>query len=351
MATRQNEAQPKAREETLLAAARSGDETAFARLIEPHRPALQAHTYRMLGSMQDAEDAVQDTLVRAWRALPRFGGRSSVRTWLYKIATNVALNAIARRPKRVVPIEYGPAADPHDEPGRPLVESVWVQPFADELLDATDERLGPAARYEQRESVELAFIAALQHLPARQRAALIVRDVLGFSAREAADILDSSVASANSALQRARQAVDGRLPDQSQQESLGSIGDEALQELVDAYLRAWEAGDVEGILALLTEDATVAMPPTPTWYRGRAAIGAFLPRWPFSGPGRRVRLVRARANGQPALAAYRWDAAESCYRAVALHVLSVRGGRIDAIDAFVDPEVFRPLGLPERLAA
>jgi RNA polymerase sigma-70 factor (ECF subfamily) len=351
MATRQNQAEPRAREATLLAAARNGDEAAFAQLIEPHRAVLQAHTYRMLGSMQDAEDAVQDTLVRAWRALPRFAGRSSVRTWLYKIATNVALNAISRRPKRVVPIDYGPAADPHDEPGPPLVESVWIQPIADDLLDAADEPLGPAARYEQRESVELAFIAALQHLPARQRAALILRDVLGFSARETADILDSSVASANSALQRARQAVEQRLPEQSQQESLRSIGDEALEELVDGYLRAWEAGDVEGILALLTEDATVAMPPTATWYRGRAAIGAFLPLWPFSGPDRRVRLVPARANGQRALAAYRWDAAESCYRPVALHVLSVKGGRIGGIDAFVDPDVFRTLGLPERLAA
>lgn len=303
----------------------------------------------MLGSMQDAEDAVQEALVRAWRALPRFAGRSSVGSWLYKIATNVALDAIARRPKRVVPLDYGPASDPHYGAEPPVVESVWVEPFADELLDGVGELAGPAARYEQRESVELAFIAALQHLPGRQRAALILRDVLGYSAREVAGILDSSVASANGALRRARKAVHERLPDQSQQQSLRSIGDAGLQSLVDAYVRAWETGDVEGILALLTDDATLTMPPRPTWFRGHASIGTFLAEWPLSGSDRRVRLIPARANGQASHAMYRWNATESCHLPVALHVLSVRDRKIAAIDGFLEPRFVTALGLPERL--
>jgi RNA polymerase sigma-70 factor (ECF subfamily) len=298
--------------------------------------------------MQDAEDAVQEALVRAWRALPRFGGRSAIGSWLYRIATNVALDAIARRPKRVVPIDYGPPGDPHDGPG-PLVEAAWVEPFADELLDGAGEPVGPAARYEQRESVELAFVAALQHLPGRQRAALILRDVLGYSARETAEILDSTVAAANGALRRARKAVHERLPDQSQQQSLRSIGDVRLRSLVDAYVRAWEASDVDGILALLTDDATIAMPPRPGWFRGHAAIATFLAEWPFGQSDHRVRFVPARASCQPALAAYRWNADASCYRALVLHVLSLRGERIAAIDAFLEPRLFPSLGLPDRL--
>jgi RNA polymerase sigma-70 factor (ECF subfamily) len=170
-------------ERRLLEAARAGDEDAFARLVEPHRRALHAHCYRMLGSVTDAEDALQETLLRAWGGLASFEGRSSLRSWLYAIATNACLRAIERRPKRVLPIDYAPAADPHDGLGEPLIESVWVEPYPDERLGLEDGLAGPEARYEQRESVELAFIAALQHLPARQRAVLILRDVLGFSAR------------------------------------------------------------------------------------------------------------------------------------------------------------------------
>src|SRR5437763_13228546 len=220
-----------AQERELLEAARGGDENAYGRLIEPHRAELHAHCYRMLGSVHDAEDALQDALLRAWRGQKRFEGRSSLRSWLYRIATNTCLDVIARRPKRVLPIDYGPAADPHQAPGEPLVESVWVEPYPDETLGLEDGLAAPEASYEQREGVELAFIAALQHLPATQRAVLILRDVLGFSAREAAESLDATAAAVNSALQRARQTVDEKLPEQTQQATLRSLGDDGLRDL------------------------------------------------------------------------------------------------------------------------
>src|SRR4051812_4810727 len=204
-------------DDTLLEAARAGAEDDFARLVEPHRRALQAHCYRMLGSVADAEDALQDALLNAWRGLAKFEGRSSLRSWLYTIATNACLRAIERRPKRVLPIDYVPAADPHDGLAEPLVESVWVEPYPDERLGLEAGLAGPEARYEQRESVELAFIAALQHLPARQRAVLILRDVLSFSARETAAALEMSPPGVDSALQRARASIEERVPERSQQ--------------------------------------------------------------------------------------------------------------------------------------
>jgi RNA polymerase sigma-70 factor (ECF subfamily) len=201
-----------AQERALLAAARAGDEGAYRHFVEAHRAELHAHCYRMLGSVHDAEDALQEALVRAWRGVGRFEGRSSVRTWLYRITTNACLDVVARRPKRVLPLDYGPAAGPHEGPGAPLVESVWIEPYPDERLGLEDGFAAPEARYEQRESVELAFIAALQLLPARQRAALILREVLGFSSREVADLLETTVAAVNSALQRARKTLDERSP-------------------------------------------------------------------------------------------------------------------------------------------
>ena len=196
------------KEDELLQAARAGDEDAFRRLVDAHRGELHAHCYRMLGSVHDAEDALQDALLHAWRGLPRFAGRSSLRTWLYRITTNACLDAIARRPKRVLPMDYGSPSDPHPGPYAPIVESVWIEPYADDGVDAGDGSTGPEARYEQRESVELAFVAALQHLPARQRAVLILRDVLGFSARETAAALETTPVSVDSALQRAHRTVD-----------------------------------------------------------------------------------------------------------------------------------------------
>jgi RNA polymerase sigma-70 factor, ECF subfamily len=318
----------------LLAAARNGDEDAFARLVEPHRGELHVHCYRMLGSVHDAEDALQDALLRAWRGLSNFKGEGPLRPWLYKIATNTSLDLIGRRPKRVLPVDYGPATDPHDGPGEPVVESVWVEPYPDEMLGVEDGYAAPEASYEQREAVELAFIAALQHLPARQRAVLILREVLGFSAKEAAESLDTTVASVNSALQRARQTVDERLPDQSQQATLRALGDDGLREIVDGYVDAWDRGDVEAVVAKLTEDAAFAMPPLRSWFGGRDEIAAFLAKYPLSGQWR-WRHLAARANGQPARAFYVWDEQEQAYLPFALNVLTLRGDRICDVTAFV----------------
>jgi RNA polymerase sigma-70 factor (ECF subfamily) len=297
----------------------------------------------MLGSVHDAEDALQEVSLRAWRGLGRFEGRSSLKSWLYTIATNTCLNQIERRPKRVLPVDYAPAADPHGGPGEPVVESVWVEPYPDELIGVEDELAGPEARYEQREAVELAFVAALQMLPANQRAALILREVLGFSAQEVADALDTTVASVNSALQRARKAVEERAPEQTQQETLRTLGDERLREIVERYIEAWEQNDVETVMELLAEDATFAMPPLASWFGGEQSIRIFLAGWPLSGAWR-WRPILTRANGQPALAFYAWDDDEGAYLPFALNVLSFRGDRISDVTAFVNRALDIPAG-------
>ena len=300
-----------------LEAAREGDETAFGELLEPHRRELHAHCYRMLGSVHDADDALQDASLRAWRGLNRFEGRSSLRSWLYTIATNTCLTHIERRPQRTLPVEYGPATDPHVGPGEPLVETVWIEPYPDAALEA-----------EQRESIELAFIAALQHLPATQRAVLILREVLGFSAKEAADALETTVPSINSALQRARATVEDRLPERSQQQTLRSLGDEQLNELVTAYVDAWESGNVDAVVDLLAEDATFAMPPLASWFGPRDQIRDFLERYPMSGSWT-WRAIATSANGQPAVAYY-VDG-----EPFALNVLTIDHDRISGVVAFV----------------
>jgi RNA polymerase sigma-70 factor (ECF subfamily) len=335
-------------ERDLLEAARAGDEQAFARLVAPHRAELHAHCYRMLGSVQDAEDALQDALLRAWRGLPRFEGQSSLRSWLYRIATNASLKAIERRGKRALPIDYGPSADPHDGPGEPLVESVWVEPYPDANLGLEAGVAGPEARYEQREGVELAFIAALQHLPPRQRAVLILREVLGFSAAEVAEVLETTPASVYSALQRAHKSVDERLPAQSQQATLRSLDDEGLREIVDGFVAAWERTDVDAVVAMLAEDATMAMPPLPSWYRGREAVAEFLRGWPLAREERR-RLVPTTANGQLAFGHYVWAEARQALVPHSITVLTLRGKRIAEITAFLNPEVFAGFGLPGAL--
>ena len=345
-----------AEERPLLTAARRGDEEAFRRLVEPYRGELHAHAYRMLGSVHDAEDALQDALLRAWRALAKFEGRSSLRSWLYTITTNTSLNAISRRPKRVLPIDYAPAADPHAGPGVPVAESVWMEPYADDTFGVQDGLAGPEARFEQRESVELAFIAALQHLPANQRAVLILRDVLGFSAKETAETLETTVASANSALQRARTTVEDRLPDQSQQATLRALGDERLNEIVEGYMQAWESCDVDAVVGMLTEDACFSMPPLATWFGPRDAIETFLVGSPMSGQWR-WKPLRVRANGQEALAFYSWDPDEETYVPFALNVLTFRGELISDVTAFIirtppetdDREVI--LRMPEQPAS
>jgi RNA polymerase sigma-70 factor (ECF subfamily) len=313
-------------------------DAAFERLVDEHRRELYAHCYRMLGSIADAEDALQDALLRAWRALPDFEGRSSMRTWLYRIATNACLRALERRPRdRILPIDYGPPADPHDRPATPLVESVWIEPFP-------DDQLGVDATYEQREAVELAFVAALQHLQARQRAVVILRDVLGFSAREVAESLDTTPVSIDSALQRAHKAVDQRMPERSQQATLRALGDASLRAAVDRYRDAWERADVDAVKAMLAEDAIFAMPPHPTWYRGREAIGAFLRALPFR-QGRRERVAPTRANGQLAFAHY-----ASLHGApFALHAVGVvafRGTELAELTYFRSPDVLARFDLP-----
>jgi RNA polymerase sigma-70 factor, ECF subfamily len=332
----------------LLEAARQGDEDAFGRLAAPYRAELHAHCYRMLGSVPDAEDALQEALLAAWRGLPRFEGRSSLRSWLYRIATNACLKAIERRPKRVLPIDYGPAADPHDGPGEPLAESVWVEPYPDEALGLADGLAGPDARYEQRESVELAFVAALQHLPARQRAVLILREVLGFSGSEVAEALDTTPASVYSALQRAHKTVDERLPEQSQQDTLRTLGDERVRRIVADYVNAWERGDVDAVVAMLAEDATMAMPPASSWYGGREVVATFLRARPLSGE-ERWRLVPTRANGQLAFGHYMWDAGKGRFTAHGVNVLTMRGARIGEIIAFLTPVAFKYFGLPDEV--
>ena len=323
-----------AHERVLLEAARRGDEDAYRRLLEPYRPELHAHCYRMLGSIHDAEDALQDASLRAWRGLAGFEGRSSLRSWLYTIATNACLNLIARRPKRVLPIDYGPATDPHDGLGLPPLESVWVEPYPDEGLGLEDGFAAPEARYELRESVELAFVAALQHLPANQRAVLILREVLGFSARETAESLETSVASVNSALQRARKTVDERLPDQSQQATLRALGDDRLSEVVDGYMDAMRRGDVDAVVEMLAEDAAWSMPPLPAWFQGHDAVNGFLVRGPLSGDWR-WRHLPAHANGQAAVGSYAWYPEEQTYRPFALDVLTLDGARIKEITSFI----------------
>jgi RNA polymerase sigma-70 factor (ECF subfamily) len=335
-------------ERELVDALRAGDETAFARIVEEHRAELQAHCYRMLGSLYDAEDALQETLLRAWRALPDFEGRSSLRTWLYRIATNASLDATARRPKRALPVDYGPMTPPTaNEPGPPLAESVWIEPYPDEALGTVEGYASPDARYEQRESVELAFIAALQLLPATQRAVLILREVLGFSAREVSESLDTSVASVNSALQRARKTVEARLPDRSQQATLRQLGDERVRELVGAYVEAWARGDVDAVKALLAEDAVFSMPPWPMWWRGRDTIAGFVPD--AKDTVARARALPIRVNGQPAVAYYGEDADTAWHLPLAIDVLTLEGELIKEITAFITPEIFPRLGLPPEL--
>lgn len=331
----------------LLDAARRGDRDAFGTLVEPYRRELLTHCYRMLASHADAEDALQDALLRAWRGLPRFEARSSLRSWLYQIATNACLRAIERRPKRVLPIDYGPAADPHDQAADTIAEPVWLEPYPDANL-ALAGPAGPDARYEQREAVELAFIAALQHLPARQRAVLIMRDVLGFSARETAETLGTTPVSVDSALQRAHKAIDERGPTRSQQTTLQSLGDRELRELVSRFADAWEGHDVDGVVALLAEDARMTMPPQPSWYQGRDAIASFLGQRPLAA-GRRFRLLPAAANAQPTLAGYIWNAQAGLFEAESLLVLTLRGDRIEEITAFRTPELFPSFGLADRL--
>jgi len=328
----------------LIDRARAGDGRAFRQLVEPYQRELQVHCYRILGSTQDAEDAVQETLLTAWRSLGGFEQRSSLRTWLYRIATTRSLNAL-RAASRRPPMEWSNRDVEPPEPTR-LGEVAWLEPYPDVLLaDLPDEAPGPQARYEAREAISLAFITALQLLPPRQRAALILRDVLGFHTSEAAQILQASEPSVASALKRARATLAQHLPP-GRHEGPPLPHSPAEQQLVARLTRAFEESDVDGIVALLTEDAWLTMPPVPLEYQGRELAGRFFAL--VFRPGRRYRLVATRANGQPAFGVYVGDPHTAVLHAGGLIVLTLAGDRIAMITRF-DNSVFPRFGLPRFL--
>jgi RNA polymerase sigma-70 factor (TIGR02960 family) len=330
----------------LVAAAQAGDDTAYERLVAGHQRELLAHCYRMLGSTHDAEDALQETLVNAWRGMERFEGRSSLRSWLYRIATNACLRQISRRPRRLLtPDLTGPRSDPHDL-GEIVTGPVWLEPWPDSELASDDVEADPEARYVRRESVELAFVAALQHLPGTQRAVLVLRDVLAFSAAETAEILDTTTISVNSALQRARTSLDHRITGPSQDVELGVLGNDGERELVEAFVDAWERADVDALLALLSEDARFTMPPLPAWFDGRAGVRRFFAERVFETPWR---LIPLRANGQLGFACYVRETGASDFTLGAINVLTIRGGKVAAITGFLDPECQRCFDLPGLL--
>ena len=328
----------------VLERARSGDEIAFRELVEPYRSELQFHCYRILGSVQDAEDLLQETLLAAWRGLDSFEGRASVRSWLYRIATNRCLNALRDRGRR--PKEVPPMAEP-PEPTR-LTEPTWLEPYPDALLEGVaDASPGPEARYETRETIGLAFVAALQHLPPSQRAALVLRDALGFRTAEVAEMLDTTATSVKGALQRARAALEARVPAGARDRApLPHSAKE--RELVQRFVDAAEQGDTEKVVSLLTDDAWLTMPPEPYEYQGHAAIAAFL-RDRAIRRGAPLRLVPTRANGQPAFGCYLPDAQAAIMHAYGLLVLTLDAERISAITWFMDRSVFSHFGLPRTL--
>jgi RNA polymerase sigma-70 factor (TIGR02960 family) len=330
--------------ERTLSRARAGDEEAFRELIDPYRGELQVHCYRILGSVQDAEDLLQETLLAAWRGLEGFDGRSSLRAWLYRIATNRCLNALRDRGRR--PREVPAMAEP-PEPTR-RSEPLWLEPYPDALLDTVaDTSPGPEARYEFREAVGLAFVAALQHLPPRQRVVLVLRDVLGFRAAEVADMLETSEAAVKGALQRARATLETRLPARDRERAPLPRSPRE-RELVGRFADAVESGDVDGVVSLLTDDAWLTMPPQPFEYQGHAAIASFLDdRAALRGVP--LRLLPTRANGQPAFGCYLPDAPAAIARPYGLMVLTLEGDRISAITWFGDSRVFPHFGLPRTL--
>jgi RNA polymerase sigma-70 factor (ECF subfamily) len=333
-------------ERRMLEAAEAGDERAFRELVEIHRPKLQSHCYRMLGSLQDAEDAYQDTVLRAWRALEGFNRESSLGTWLYRIATNVCLSELRRAERRVLPMDISAPTDLGGAGAAPDESVRWIGPFPDAHL-GLDAGREPGARYEQREAIELAFIAALQHLPPRQRAALLLADVLGFTAAEVGELLETTAAAISSALQRARATLRQRLPSRNQQTAAAVLGDRALATLAARFADAFEEGDVEAIIGLLTEDVTFEMPPYAEWARGRDDVAR---SWLM--PARRptgLRFVRTTVNGQLAFGAYSLDPELDRFLPRVLDVLELRGDRVCRIVAFRRTEAFARLGLPSSL--
>jgi RNA polymerase sigma-70 factor (TIGR02960 family) len=327
-------------EDDLLRRAREGDDPAFRELADTYRAELQLHCYRIVGSVQDAEDLVQETLLAAWRGLDRFEGRAGLRTWLYRIATNRCLNALRDRGRRPQTSPVPPGTPEPPAPTR-MGEPLWLEPYPDTLLDGVDL---PESRYERQEAIGLAFTAGLQRLPPRQRAALVLRDALGFSARETAAILETTETAANRLLARAREGLpplertDAPLPRSPEE-----------QHLVERFVHAFESGDIAGVLALLTEDARLTMPPAPLEYEGPAAIGRFLSTVPAGGRLDQFRLVPTRANGQPAFGCYLRDPHTPIGHAYGLMVLTLSGDHIAAVTGFADTSVFRAFGLARTI--
>lgn len=336
-----------------IAAARAGDQHQFSKLTEPYRRELQVHCYRILGSLQDAEDLVQETLLRAWRRLNTYEGRAPLRAWLYRIATNACLDALDKRPRRALPATQQPPGDPRQPFAPPINEPIWLEPLPDDLL--ADSATSPEARYSARESVTLAFMAMLHTLPPRQRAVLVLRDVLDWRASEVADLLETSVSAVNSALHRARTTMTRTYHIHSREAPGASTANTSEQALLDRYLRAWEAADVAGLTRLLKEDATHSMPPSPSWYQGRRTIGIFMEAnifgsnvFPGSAQGRWL-MRPTRANAQPAFALYLRDEASGVYGAFGIQVLTVEAGRIADLTTFVNPALVPRFGLPDQL--
>ena len=346
----------RAEEAAVVAAARAGDEAAFAALAERYRRELQVHCYRMLGSPEDAEDLVQETFLRAWRGRTSFRGRSSFRAWLYRIATNACLNALAHSSRRVLPPQVVPASAPVvAELPAADAEVAWLRPYPDRLLEpAAPSDAQPDAVVVARETIELAFLAAVQHLPPRQRAVLLLRDVLGWRASETAALLEATVGSVNSALQRARATLRRHLPARRSEWAPTSPPSSEEREVLRRYLEASERSDAAAVAELLAEDVRQSMPPYPLWYDGREAIAAVLAAcFDPASPGYvgELRQVPTGANLQPALANYtRWPG-EDEYRALALDVLRIEGGKVVEITSFVDPGLFEAFGLPSTLRA
>lgn len=330
-----------------LIRARGGDDAAFTRLVEPLRRELHAHCYRMLGSTHDADDALQDALLRAWRGIARFEGRSSLRSWLYTVATRTCLDIVATRGRRAMPVDLGPSSDHAVFGDVPLTEIAWLGPYPDAGL--TGDPAGPGARYEQREAVELAFVAALQHLPGNQRAALLLFEVLGFSAAEIATTMDTTTTSVNSALARARKVVADKVFPRTQQLTLRKIGDARVREIVAGYSSALERGDADALVALLTEDVTWSMPPMAHWYRGLEAVTDFAVRVPLTTCGS-WRHLQTTANGQPAAASYLWNEDAAAHLAWSIDVLTLRADRIAEVTSFIGLGHFASFGLPTSLS-
>lgn len=329
---------------------RGRDANAFARLAEPHRRELEIHCYRLMGSLQDAEDLVQETLLRAWKGVETFTEAVSFRAWLYKIATNACLDALAKRPRRKLPSLLAPPTDVRAQVAPPISETagIWLEPFPDELL--ADEIANPEARYQTQESITLAFLVALQTLSPRQRAALILMDVLDWHAAEAAQLLDISVAAVNSALHRARVAMSKTYPAHELDVLRAAPDDAATGELLNRYIQAWENADIESLVSLLKKDAMVSMPPLPIWYQGRAQLRVFIQNTFLTGDaGGRWKAIPTRANGQPAAAIYWRDDAANVYRGLMLHLIFFDHKRAANIISFEGAGLFARFGLPQEL--